>query len=84
MNFRLSKYFISSIFKIYTQKISHKRPFAMKSVDARKLVKRYYVEKQKHENKLSERPAQIKTNVHSGMSPIEKFGERFSRFLQKK
>ena len=55
----------------------------LKPVDARKLVKRYYVEKQKHENKLNERPAQIKTNVHSGMNPVEKFSERFSRFLQK-
>ena len=52
----------------------------LKPVDARKLVKRVYVEKQKCENKESRTLVQIKTDIKPGMSALEKFNERFSRF----
>ena len=52
----------------------------LKPVDARKLVKRVYVEKQKCENKESRTLVQIKTDIRPGMSALEKFNERFSRF----
>jgi hypothetical protein len=52
----------------------------LKPVDARKLVKRVYVDKQKCENKESRTPVQIKTDIRPGMSALEKFNERFSRF----
>lgn len=52
----------------------------LKPIDARKLVKKVYVEKQKCENKESRTPVQIKTDIRPGMSELEKFNERFSRF----
>ena len=52
----------------------------LKPIDARKLVKRVYVEKQKCETKESRPPVQIKTNIRPEMSALEKFNERFSRF----
>ena len=52
----------------------------LKPIDARKLVKRVFVEKQKCENKESRTPVQFKTNIRPGMSALEKFNERFSRF----
>lgn len=52
----------------------------LKPIDVRKLVKRLYVEKQKCENKESKTLVQIKTDIRPGMSALEKFNERFSRF----
>lgn len=52
----------------------------LKPIDARKLVKRVYVEKQKCETKEHRTSVQIKTDIKPGMSALEKFNERFSRF----
>lgn len=52
----------------------------LKPIDAKKLVKRVYVEKQKCETKDFRTPVQIKTDIRPGMSALEKFNERFSRF----